>query len=75
MDPPLVFEGVAVTLTGMPAQTGPAGCIEILIAGAILAVIITETGFEFAVLLTRHEPPVTIIWQVMISPFASVVVS
>ena len=55
---------VAVKVTAVPAQIAPDGDAAILTVGVTLALTDIVIVFEFAVLVKRHPPPVTVIVQV-----------
>jgi hypothetical protein len=62
---------VAVNVTAVPAQIEPEGDAAILTVGVTLELTDIVIVFEFAVLVARHPPPVTVIVQVTLLLLAS----
>jgi hypothetical protein len=63
---------VAVNVTGVPEQIAPDGEAAMLTDGVTLAFTAIVIVFEFAVVVVRHVPPLTVITQITWSPLASV---
>jgi len=63
---------VAVKVTGVPAQTGPAGLTVIVTAGVWFGFTLTGIVLEAAVFIVRQVPPLILIVQETISLLANV---
>ena len=68
--PPPRSDGVAVKVTDVPAQIAPDGEAAIVTVGVTLAFTTMVSVFEFAVLLLKQPPPVIVMVQVTVLPFA-----
>ena len=69
--PPPRLPAVAVNVTDVPAQMDADGEAAMLTVGVMLEVTDIVIVFEFTVLVVRHPPPVIVIVQVTVLPFAS----
>jgi hypothetical protein len=72
---PLV-DAVAVNVTGVPAHIGPVGFAAMETVGVVLGALnVIEMELDVAVVDKKQEPPpLIVISQVTLSPFANVVV-
>ena len=66
-----MLDAVAVNVTVVPAQIAPDGEATMLTAGVTLGFTVIVMVFELAVLLVRQLPPVIVMVQVTVLPFAS----
>lgn len=69
--PPPVFAAVAVNMSWLPAQTGPAGNTARLMVGVIKGITVTVMEFELTVLEVK-QPPLMMIVQEILSPLFKV---
>ena len=69
--PPPRLAPVAVNVTGVPAQTAPEGEAAMVTVGVTLEFTVIVIVFELAVFVLRQVPPVIVMVQVTVLPFAS----